>query len=101
MDVTVRIHLEQTDGRATWWAEVPEVPGFSALGASLDELMARSRIALTEIASERWPAARLVVRFELVPVASSENPVRARVDMEDAAQLEGSASAGVVLVGAR
>jgi predicted RNase H-like HicB family nuclease len=101
MNVTVRIHLEQTEVGATWWAEVPEVPGFSALGTSLDELMARSRVALTEIAAERWPTARLHMRFELVPVSDSDNPVRARVDAERTTVREGSTATDVVLVGAR
>lgn len=69
MDVTVRIHHEQTDDGARWWAEVPELAGFSALGTSLDDIKTRSRIALTEIAAERWPMERLQMRFELVPVS--------------------------------
>lgn len=43
------IHLEGVDGEAVWWAESPDVPGFSAAAPSLIELRERAQAALEEL----------------------------------------------------
>lgn len=41
------IHLEDADGEVVWWAESPDVPGFSAAAPTLAELRERAREALS------------------------------------------------------
>jgi hypothetical protein len=43
------IHIEAADGEAVWWAESPDVPGFSAAAPTLVELRERSIAALSEL----------------------------------------------------
>jgi predicted RNase H-like HicB family nuclease len=47
--VELVIHIEAADGEAVWWAESPEVPGFSAAAPTLAELRERATAALTEL----------------------------------------------------
>jgi predicted RNase H-like HicB family nuclease len=51
------IHLEDADGEVVWWAESPDVPGFSAAAPSLDELRRRAIDALAELV-EHTPLVR-------------------------------------------
>jgi hypothetical protein len=44
------IHLEGGDGEVVWWAESPQIPGFSAAAPTLKELRERAYRALREIA---------------------------------------------------
>lgn len=43
------IHIEAANGEAVWWAESPEVPGFSAAAPTLAELRTRATAALAEL----------------------------------------------------
>jgi predicted RNase H-like HicB family nuclease len=49
MTVELIIHLEAAEDEAVWWAESPDVAGFTAAGSSLSELRRRAHAALTEI----------------------------------------------------
>ncbi len=48
MRVTILVHLE--DG--VWWAESPQVPGFSACQPSLRDVEAAAKLAIREILEE-------------------------------------------------
>lgn len=54
MDIELTIHLEriEEEHKAVWWAESPEVDGFSVLGNTLGELRSAAVAALTEICGE-------------------------------------------------
>lgn len=43
------IHLEGVDGEVVWWADSPDVPGFSAAAPNLIALRERATAALEEI----------------------------------------------------
>jgi predicted RNase H-like HicB family nuclease len=43
------IHMEVADGEAVWWAESPEVPGFSVAAPTLAEMRDRATTALAEL----------------------------------------------------
>jgi hypothetical protein len=43
------IHLEDVDGEVVWWADSPDVPGFSAAAPSLEELRKQAATALADI----------------------------------------------------
>lgn len=49
--VELTIHLENSDGEIVWWAESPDVDGFSAAAPSLSELRSRSVAALRDLVS--------------------------------------------------
>jgi hypothetical protein len=73
MDVRVLVHLETVPGdqRLAWWAESPDVPGFSALDDDLPSLIVRTNLALEELLEDRQP----IVSFELVSdPPRSDNP---------------------------
>lgn len=55
MKVELLLHLELTGGdpRFVWWAESPQLPGFSAAADHLRDLLAQSRAAVGELLSER------------------------------------------------
>jgi predicted RNase H-like HicB family nuclease len=83
MDVRLLIHLDRLDDeqRAVWWAESPDVPGFSAVGDTLRELRSCSISALEEIC-----AAPIVVREQLIAVEEPGDAVP-RVDTESPVQV--------------
>jgi hypothetical protein len=57
VDVQVILHLELTPDLARlWWAESPEIPGFSATASSVPELTRLTIEALDDIARERGDA---------------------------------------------
>lgn len=43
------IHLEDADGEAVWWAEVPELPGFSAAAPTLADMREQAHAAIAEL----------------------------------------------------
>jgi predicted RNase H-like HicB family nuclease len=47
--VELVIHIEAADGEAVWWAESPEVPGFSVAAPTLAEMRERATAALNEL----------------------------------------------------
>ena len=49
MTTELIIHLEVADGDVVWWAESPDLPGFTAAGSSLGELRERAMAAIEEI----------------------------------------------------
>ncbi len=53
MAVRLLVHLEPFGGRKIWWAESPDIPGFSASDATLKDLLTRSSWTLADIAEER------------------------------------------------
>jgi predicted RNase H-like HicB family nuclease len=59
------IHLEAVEGEVVWWADSPDVPGFSAAAPSLVELRERATAALEEILGAPVP---LVEHLDGVPV---------------------------------
>lgn len=59
------IHLESVDDEVVWWADSPDVPGFSAAAPSLVELRERASAALEEILG--GPVS-IVERLDGVPV---------------------------------
>jgi hypothetical protein len=73
MDIRVLVHLEAVPGEArlVWWAESPDVPGFSALDDDLPGLMVRTEIAL----GDQLSGEALMLHYELVSdEASTDNP---------------------------
>jgi predicted RNase H-like HicB family nuclease len=49
MTTELIIHLEVADGEVVWWAESPDLPGFTAAGSSLSELRELATAAIEEI----------------------------------------------------
>lgn len=56
--IRLHIHLEPASptGGLVWWAESPDVPGFSATDEELQSLIIRSRIAIEDAYPELAPA---------------------------------------------
>lgn len=52
MDVRLLVHLERQAGDGIWWAEAPQVPGFSVAADSLVELQGLAKWALADILRE-------------------------------------------------
>jgi hypothetical protein len=53
MTITVLIHMEPLDsGGVAWWAESPEVPGFSATAESLVELRVLAAHSIVDLLAE-------------------------------------------------
>ena len=54
--VELLIHLEsispENGGGFVWWAESPELPGFTASADHLPELIEKSRVAVSELLGE-------------------------------------------------
>lgn len=44
------IHLEGADSEAVWWAESPQMPGFSAAAPTLSELRTQAYRAIRGVA---------------------------------------------------
>lgn len=87
MAIRLLVHLEPAGDQQVWWAESPDVPGFSASDATLRDLLARSSWALTEIAEERGDDPTSVdVVYELVGTIGSDNPGSADVKPQPQAQ---------------
>lgn len=66
MDVTLRVRLERAVDKVVWWADSPELAGFSAAADSMGQLRDRARAAIVDILIERNEELG-VVREELVP----------------------------------
>lgn len=74
MDVRVVLHLEPAgDAGMVWWAESPDVPGFSATDAGLNELVNICEAALADIASDIG-ALPVVIQWHFASPVSSEGP---------------------------
>lgn len=99
MVIKLLIHLEAVNvRRPVWWAESPDLPGFSATDAALRELLSRSRWVIEEILEERGvKPTELVLAYELVKTTRTENPVRASVEGQlPASQAQSDASLALV-----
>ncbi len=48
-EITVRLHVESADGQPCWWADSPDVEGFSALAPTLHELRQRLMAAFDDL----------------------------------------------------
>lgn len=77
MAITVYLHVDRIDeGEASWWAESPDLPGFSAAADSMNELCARVQVAIDDLADEGELATNRV-DFKLEETAAtSGNPTR-------------------------
>lgn len=89
MAIRLLVHLEPVGDQQVWWAESPDVPGFSASDMTLRDLLSRASWALTEIAEERGgdPASVDPV-YELIGTSGSDNP--SSVTVESGLQVERS-----------
>ena len=97
MNVTLLVHLEAVESGLVWWAESPEVPGFSVTSTTLRELQVRAKMAMADIAEdEGWVLDG--IRAELVEEPpSTGNPADATVT--DAAADHTAGAKGRVVVG--
>jgi hypothetical protein len=75
-DIRLLVHLEMgDDGAASWWAESPDVPGFSAVSNSLSDVQIRSQWAIMDILGESdRRLGQLLVRLVPTPLETA-NPV--------------------------
>lgn len=66
MQVNLLIHLEATGGdpACVWWAESPEMPGFSAAADHLPELLRQAQEAIDELVSDAEVVPTLAPLFE-------------------------------------
>lgn len=69
MPVTVLIHAELIEGpKLSWWAESPDVPGFSAAAETLVELRGLTSQTLRDLAEDRGEDPETVeIRWEMLP----------------------------------
>ncbi len=74
--ITLVLHSERLeDGSAVWWAESPQVPGFSATAESLQETITLSKQAILDAIAEREVAlTALDWEFAFVESDRSEGP---------------------------
>jgi len=86
MTIRLFVHLESAGDRQLWWAESPDLPGFSASDDTLRDLLARSSWALAEIAEEHGEDPNVDVVYELVGTSGSDNPGSADIDAEPQSQ---------------
>lgn len=86
MIVQVMVHLERVDGAVVYWAESPDVPGFTATADSLSELRIIARQVLREHFGDRGVddsgvrfslVARAIATANSTRVPASEGSVRA------------------------
>lgn len=86
MVVEMLIHLEAADGAAVWWAEVPELPGFSAAADTLAELRAQARAAIDEIVRDQGQVVGAVAErlAGVVPEEQNVSPAAGFVPRRDA-----------------
>lgn len=75
MKIRLVVHLDVADEQPMWWAESPDVPGFTATDRHLRGLRRRAARALRAIAIDRGWEGPLDVRPELAPFeAETDNP---------------------------
>ena len=82
MTIRLLIHLEPAGDRQLWWAESPDLPGFSASEDTLRDLLARANWAISEIAEESGVGPMVDVTYELVGTSGSDNPGSTDIDAE-------------------
>ncbi len=63
MQVTILVHLEN----GVWWAESPEVPGFSACQPSLRDVEAAAKLAIRDILAEGGIEGPILFETRLIP----------------------------------
>lgn len=64
------VHLDEADGEAVWWAESPDLPGFSAAAPTLAELRERVTGAIGDGWTEHLAGGP--VRILTLPVTPQE-----------------------------
>jgi hypothetical protein len=75
MNVRLYVHVESTPSGPTWWAESPELPGFSAAASSLSELSVRAKWAVVDILRDDFGEDLDDFEIFLLPTeASTGNP---------------------------
>lgn len=52
MNAQLVIHLDNADGKLVWWAESPQVPGFTASADTLPELRGTIAEVLADLAED-------------------------------------------------
>lgn len=82
MEVRVLVYLERADEGWVWWAEAPDVPGFSAADDSLQTLLIRSELALRDILAEER-AEDVAIRHELVGTPPASEGVRVKEESSE------------------
>lgn len=93
MDVRLLVHLERHGDGATWWAESPQVPGFSVAADSLTELQILAKWALADILCEDGGDVSVTVELvENEPITS--NPTHLVVQETQPAQEARTKSTG-------
>lgn len=77
MRVEVQLHLEAVpDEGFVWWAESPDVSGFSAAASHLPELLERCDSALSEILDDSLEIAYRMVSLDSLPRGADLEPAR-------------------------
>lgn len=102
MRVELHCYLEAAEASgAVWWSESPDVPGFHATATHLQDLIAKSRIALEEILRERGEGEEdwelRVLLMDSLPETAAED---AGLEDNRAHEQDNSAAATARLVGA-
>lgn len=90
MTIRLLVHLEPAGDRQLWWAESPDLPGFSASDDTLRALLARANWALAEITEEHGDDPIVDVMYELVGTSGSDNPGSAEIGAQPLPQLSDS-----------
>lgn len=85
--IRLLIHLAPAGDQQVWWAESPDVSGFSASDETLTDLLVRSTWTLEEIAAERgWDRRSVDVTYELMGTVQCGNPTSTDVEPGPLAQ---------------
>ena len=74
--VQLHVHLERVDGHPCWWADSPDVPGFSATADSLPEVVSRATWAIHDIYAEEGADVERVVTHLVGRRPDTGNPVQ-------------------------
>ncbi|MFP3883641.1 MAG: DUF1902 domain-containing protein [Actinomycetota bacterium] len=83
MELQVTIRSAITDsGSFVWWADSPDIPGFSATDESLQSLMLVTEMAIADVAEENgW--SNYTIRYELEELTSQGDDLESHVDWEE------------------
>ncbi len=73
MATVVLVHGEFEGPRLTWWAEAPDLPGFSAAADTLRELRGLAREGIEDFLRVREPAT-VEIEWRLASLEASRGP---------------------------
>jgi predicted RNase H-like HicB family nuclease len=68
--VELVIHLEPAGEESVWWAESPDVEGFSAAAPTLAELRVQATAALRDIVGRKFELRERLVGGEVQPMVA-------------------------------